>query len=437
MPTAQILFKSFFWKVLQNLTSVAVSIIFARKLHSSGLASFYSLVYILSLASGFFTLGLDVGLNYFLSKRKISLGKARSFILWTVLTGTILSAALIPVVSGHTLFEGFEIRLLAIFALLSVSGNLLTTLSSSIFAARGKYYWPAIVSLAVNCVIIVFGFASSGSGVLQKLTLLYFLCSFLQGLLLFGLSFYRTSLEWRDLEGDAGIRTILRFSISAFMINFLFFAGMRLTVYLTPYWVDSSSAGNYLLVFRIMEYLQAIVSFVYFPFMALVAGSDKNTRENQVLFMIRLSNTFVLMLLVVILAGGSYIFPWLFGPSFDKARQIFIECSPGLFAACASTFFTAYFFGTGRLQVNFRSAMILFSSMLLFSVILVPRLQVAGAAIAFSGANILSFIYEAIIFNKLWEFRFVDILLADGADLRKSADSLLRATRAGVRPYSD
>ncbi|HEY4206772.1 MAG TPA: hypothetical protein VGM31_08170, partial [Puia sp.] len=94
MPVGKILYLNLRWRSLQFLTSFIVNAIFARSLHAVVAGEFYTLVYTLSLLISFFTLGLDISLNYFLARRAISAGMARRLILIVTAAGLVVGLAL-------------------------------------------------------------------------------------------------------------------------------------------------------------------------------------------------------------------------------------------------------------------------------------------------------------------------------------------------------
>ncbi|MES1159713.1 MAG: hypothetical protein ABUM51_03075, partial [Bacteroidota bacterium] len=247
----------------------------------------------------------------------------------------------------------------------------------------------------------------------------------LQGLFLFVLSI--------RLYPSAGLRPqsikltrILYFSFSVFLINFIFFTGSRLTLYLLPYRVTPAAQGNFIQAYKIVEYMGLIGSVLYYPFIALVAGEGKEKMQETLLFLVRISNTLVLFSGIFILITGWWLFPFIFGKSFDSMYGIFMGFLPGLFAVCSSTFFTAYFFGSGQLKVNFISACIQFAGTFLFFFLFVKKDSASGAAFAFSLAVWLSLVYECWVFRTAVDWSFRDLLLLRTSDISRITTFLRR-----------
>jgi O-antigen/teichoic acid export membrane protein len=175
-----------------------------------------------------------------------------------------------------------------------------------------------------------------------------------------------------------------------------------------------------------VEYLLAIVFMVYYPFMALIAGEKPGAAEPRVLFLVRLSNTFVFVTGALLMITGRFLIPAVFGQSFDRSYGLFLVCLPGLLTGSASTFFTAYYFGTARLRINLTSALILILTSLALSGLLIPRWPLYGAAWTFSIANLAAFVYEMVMFRRITAFSLNDFLLLNRPDVRQSIAVMLR-----------
>jgi O-antigen/teichoic acid export membrane protein len=233
-------------------------------------------------------------------------------------------------------------------------------------------------------------------------------------------------------QQQARLTEIFRFSSGAFIVNFLFFSGMRICLYFMPWWVQPADLGNYIQAYKIVEYLAAFIAFVYYPFMTLVAARRTEKTEAMVLFLVRLSNTVVLAAVIFFLAFGWSLFPFVFGKSFNQMYAVFIWLIPGAFAACSSSFFTAYYFGKGSLKINFISCCIQFGSLLLFFFLFIKTWGVTGAAIAFSLSSLLSLLYDCWVFKRFSAYRLGELLLVGKPDLERIM-LFLRETWTPVR----
>jgi O-antigen/teichoic acid export membrane protein len=425
MATAKILYKSFYWKIFQFFISFAVNLVFVRTFQSAVSAQFYSLLYLLSLASSFFTLGLDIGLNYYLSKNLLSARKALGIIALLVVLALLISLPLIYLDYRPSAHPSSIMPHLILFSALGIAGNLLTTLSTSLYTVHGQNHLSTALAVVFNSALLVISILLilllKGELLLESLFFLYFIFSFFQGLFIFIYSYWLYSGKPTPALGkNSSLMQVLRFSFAAFSCNFLFFAGMRMNVYLLPYWTRPEDLGNYIQAFKLVEYIALLVSFLYYPFMSVIAqDADEKKIKEMVLTLVRLSNSFVLVISLLLLLTGWFLFPFVFGHSFNRMYYLLPWFIPGLFAACSSTFFTAYFFGKGRIKYNFWSAIILLLSGFLFFFVFIHAGGPAGAALAFSLSGLLSFCFDSLIFKKDQPYRIVDLLFARKEDIQK------------------
>jgi len=248
--------------------------------------------------------------------------------------------------------------------------------------------------------------------------MILFSFSFLQGALLFILAVLSYGgRRTEPVPRDVRIHFILRYSFKAFIINFIFFLGARLSVYLLPYFVDAYDLGNYIQAYKLVEYIGLAASFLYYPFMAWVAGAQEGEKkERALLLLIRISHTGMLLLCIGILLCGKMLFPLMYGHSFGSMYGITLFFLPGLFPVFSSVFFTAYFYGVHRLTNNFISGCVQMVLSLALFFPLTAALGAWGAALAFSTASLGSMAYDCIIFRKITSYRPADILFMRTGD---------------------
>jgi len=180
--------------------------------------------------------------------------------------------------------------------------------------------------------------------------------------------------------------------------------------------VSPAELGNYITAFKIVEWLEVMASFIYYPFIAIIAARDQQRTENYVLLLVRISNTLVLVFGIFNLFIGRFIYTNLFGLDFGMVDRIVTWLLPGLFAACSSTYFTAYYFGKNLLNYNLVSASLLLVFMITLFFVLIRPMGIEGAAIAFSLSALISWGYDAIIFRKFLRYDWRDVLIVRKSD---------------------
>jgi O-antigen/teichoic acid export membrane protein len=250
---------------------------------------------------------------------------------------------------------------------------------------------------------------------------IHFFFTFLPGFFLLLRTFFRGKLWAYDIEAVnlIPLRNVFIFSLSAYASNIIFFIASKMAVFILPFWADPLHLGNFMQAYKIVEYAGMVTAFIYFPMISISADQTTFNSEAIILFLVRLSNTFVIFASISIMFAGPYVFQIIFGDSFFQLHEILICFIPGMLAVCSSTFFTAYFFGKGKTKINFYSAVILLSSLSLLMFVFANNGNVKWAAIAFSIANMLSFMYDIYQFNFLHKFTWKEIMILNKMDLLK------------------
>lgn len=419
MALGTIFYRSIVWKVLQMASSFFVTLLFARTLQSAISAELYSLVYVLSLLTGFFTLGLDVGLNYFVSRLELGLTRARLLIFAVTVLSLLAGLPLLLSYYSPGLYPDLPRTQFLLFSVLQVAGVLTVTLSGALFTASGRNHIPALLATVMNLLLLVLvpmlSRVVSAGRLPQSLFLVYFLSTFLLGV---GLLIATVGLApaARRVEKRIPLAAILRFSLGAFLVNYIFLVAGRVGIYLLPGRVSPSVLGNYIQAFKLVEWVALVPGFFYFPFITLVVG-DKEGMAAKLLLLVRLSNTLAGAFALSAVAFGWFLFPFLFGPSFGDMYRIFIAFIPGLFPAFASGYFTAYFYGAGQVRLNAISAGVQLISGVLLFFLLTPLAGAEGCALAYSGSALLSMGFDVLAFRRFSVFRLRDILFLRRSDL--------------------
>ena len=419
MALGTIFYRSMVWKVLQMASSFFVTLLFARTLQSAISAELYSLVYALSLVTGFFTLGLDVGLNYFVSRFELGLARARLLIFAVTAISLVAGLPLLLSYYSPALYPDLPRGSFLLFSALQVAGVLTVTLSGALFTACGRNHVPALLATIVNLLLLalipVLSRVVPAGRLAESLFFVYFLSTFLLGLGLLIATLGLAPAAGR-VEKRVPVAALFRFAIGAFFVNYIFLVAGRVGIYLLPGRVSPAMLGNYIQAYKLVEWVALVPGVFYFPFITLVVG-DKEAMAAKLLSLVRISNTLAGVFGLAAVALGWFLFPFLFGPSFGEMYRIFIAFIPGLFPAFASGYFTAYFYGAGQVRLNFISACVQLVSGLLLFFLLTPTFGAPGCAIAYSGSAILSMGFDVWAFRRFSSFRSSDILFLRRGDI--------------------
>lgn len=415
--------KSLYWKLLQFLIVFVINVLFVRLFKPELSSVFYSIIYLSSLLVSLFTFGMDVSLNYFLSKKQISASDVHSITILMLIVALLVSTPVSYFYFTHTPLNHFiSVPEKTAFSLLFIVGGLLIVFSSTIFTVNNQNHIPLKVSVLLSVLLLTLCTALkikySSSSVIDTFFYCYFVVYFFTGVLLFfwSIKLYNKGFKLQ-FDFPISFHQIFRYSFLIFFINILFVLASKVSIFILPYWLDAQILGNYIQAYKIVEYIVTFISFIYYPAISIVAGQLKEESRGLILYLIRLSNTVILFISLIALLVGKYLFTTVFGLEFNLMFEIFVYLIPGLFALCASTFFTAYYFGSNLLKYNLISACIMLIILLVGLFLFARDGDAASAALVFSLAAIAGFIYDAVSFRHIQHFKLQDILFLKSSDL--------------------
>lgn len=422
MSVSKILYKSFYWKLFQFLISFLITVVLARLFKPAISKEFYSLLYLLSLITVFFTFGLDISLNYFISRRELRLKQARIIIILVTLIALILSLPFIYFYYRTSLAGVFTIYEVVLFSGLQIGGGLLSVLSGTILTAFNRNHIATASLVLFNFImlvsILVLNHFENIIHLVRAIFYAWYILVFVQGFSLFIYSGFKFSSKPLLHENTTvKLSKLIRFSYTAFITNFIFLVAGRLPVFILPLFAGSAQIGNFIHAYKLLEYMGAVVSFISFPLVAITAGQNKNNIQSLVLFLVRVFNTATIIFSLGVLALGHVLFPLIFGKEFSSMYGVTICLIPAFVAYCSSSFFTAYFYGIGHLKYNFISACVLIFTILISLFPLAKYYGINGAAMALSIGYVASLLVDKYFFKKQHSFSMRDIFFIRRSDL--------------------
>jgi O-antigen/teichoic acid export membrane protein len=112
--------------------------------------------------------------------------------------------------------------------------------------------------------------------------------------------------------------------------------------------------------------------------------------------------------LVILLLIPQSVYQLIFSTAFGEIKIILMALSAGVLALSANTIFSHFFSGIGQPKVNvYANAMgLIFTLLLLF--ILIPLWGIVGAAIAASVSYTITVIYQAIVFKRQTQTKWIE-----------------------------
>jgi O-antigen/teichoic acid export membrane protein len=152
--------------------------------------------------------------------------------------------------------------------------------------------------------------------------------------------------------------------------------------------------------------LPAILAASIFPIAA--SGYVLQMREG----ILKLSRVIVLMyafVLTLLAAVGNWLFPFLFGKSFNKMYDVFLLLMPGLMALSLLALMAAYFAAINQIKRNLLISLAGLIVIIITNILLIPKFGIYGAAISSSLGYIVCFIIAYFYFAGDGKIRLTDL----------------------------
>ena len=356
----RLLMQSLVWRGIYFFTILLLNIVFSRYLKANGAGWVYYLTNWFSLVLLVGSLSMESAVTYYASNKKIHSNKLVWLsVLWTVAVSAVIYILFRvyfveikdeePLTSNQYLF----------FALTYIGGILLLNFFSAMFYAQRDFFLPNFIMVVFNILLIgLIIWADELKISVNELLNIYFAFFLMVGLTVF-LVYSIRNQSWRNISvpsrGEG--RMLLRYALLALMANVVFFL-----VYRVDYWFvrhspasspDGYDLGNYIQVSKhgqMLLVLPQIIASAVFPQTASEVDRQ-NVRDTVTL----LSRGFVVLysaLIVLIALFGQWLFPFVYGETFNRMYWPMLLILPGIWALSVMILLAAYFSGKGNVKVN-------------------------------------------------------------------------------------
>ena len=404
-------------------------VILARGLGDSGLGT-YSLFFLAVLvASGIGNLGVGLGNIYFLNKGTYSYRVLLAGTLFVLATTSILTwallvaygliaepqlfvsgrafwlyAAALPTVVAYTLLTSLlhgSSRFLALSSVAVSQGF------SGLLMAAGLYFADALDIFSALAAWI-------GSFLLADLLALAFVG--VRNVDLGGLLWP----QWRVLKEQ------IRYGAQGQVANLAQLFNYRLDLFLVAAFVSRASVGHYTVAVGLAESVWWISSAVAMVLLPHLTQMDRQRAQEMTPLVCRNTVLISIGAAAGLMAASPVLIRILFGSEFTPATAPLMLLMPGVIAASATRVLGSYLFSQGRIIYNTYATFIALGVTIALDMLLIPWLEVPGAAIASSIAYTASLVatlywYRQVSGGSVWE-----ALVFRPSDRRFYADFLQR-----------
>ena len=426
MPLARKITQNLIWRGFYMISLFVVNLLMARILGAEESGQFYLLLNDLALFILISGICLESALTYFASNKKISDGKL-VFIssIWPLLSGIVFIIGAPRFFCGY--LEGWNCMLSVLPFAAYVVSILLISYYSAIYYAEQDFRKPNIILGLVNLLFIAFLVFLLYNPDFRSNTLAiaaFLFSTLLQGLLLYLSFLFKKPGTNFTLPSMADLKLIFRYVSLVLLTNIVFFLVYRVDYWILDYYHNDHELGNYIQVSKLGQVFMTIpvlAAAVIFP---VTARGEISGIEKKIPVIARLLFTVYFLSLLLLALFGKFLFPYIYGESYDRMYSPMLWLSPGILALALQALLTAYYAGRDKVKYNLYGALLALVVLVVSDFILVPPYAADGAAMGSSLGYLTYAIFMFINYKKDTGIAYPEFLLVRKKDFQWLKDEL-------------
>ena len=388
------------WRFFFYLSGLLLNIILANYLGAAESGHFFYVVTNLSIIISFLSLGLDTSLSYFHSQSAYNLRLFTSISFYWSLFATIIFFLFF---SFSKAFNLFQINLSTVIICLYVFGSLLFSYANALFYASNKHFAANLLPTIINVILLLYLIlfhTKRDFSILTDFAPVYFLAPLMYGVPLF-LALNNYKLNFYSAT-KCFSKKIFNYSFHIYIVNLLLILFLRCDIWIVEYFSTAADLGNYIQTTKVLQialFIPNLASFVLLPLFTrnTMAKDDKSYNVVRLVNVYFYLSAFFCLLFVLL---GKWLFPLVFGPSFNKMYLTFLFSIPGILAFPASYPLSTYYSGSNQNRFTIKAALPSIILMLALDAFLVPLFSIYGAAIASSVSYVFYFLMMLNAFRR-------------------------------------
>ncbi len=394
--------QSFIWRGLYFVTVLVMNIFLSRYFEAGNAGWIFYLCNNFSFLLILAGLTIENAINYYSSQKTIDDNALAWFsIVWSLIVSVVIFTVLwlyLKIYSDSTLLTPSKYLY---YAVCYISGIQLTNIFTVLFYANKNFFLPNFLMVLLNVVVIILipkqvGTQNTDVSLVINLYFAYFVVN---GFVLAAAFIYK-SKSWKKISFPSfiNIKLIIRYALMALAANVIFFLVYRVDYWFVKRYCSMEELGNYIQISKLAQMLliiPSIISSVVFPH---TAGGMRRTeiREN-ILRIGRITSMLYIVLFVLILLFGYWMFPLVFGNSYKLMYLPFLLLLPGIWGLSNLYILSAYYGGVNKVKVNVQGAFIALIVILTGDFLLIPKGGIIAAALVSTLGYLVNFLYSFLM----------------------------------------
>lgn len=415
MRLQQLIYQGIVWRGLYYASVFVLNITIARvyKAADSGLINYLinNLSFLLLITS----LSLESALGYFASRAEITANKLTGVsILFGLISAFASTGAILLFAESHLTDIRSSYLLLPFMYVLGV---VLTNYFSALFYARQQVILPNAVLILINLLVVAFAVYEFNAELHtddKTIFLFIFFGSFLlQGLVLFAAWAFPNGVQ---LPQALEMRKLFNYAFVALLANVVFFLVYRVDYWFVKSFCTDEQLGNYIQVSKLGQIFLLLPSIVATAVFTRTAGGSQEHIRNVIEIISRWLLFLYVIFVLMIALTGKWLFPELYGQSFNQMYGPFMLLSPGILSLSTLSLLTAFNAGRNKIGINIRGSAIAFVVIIAGDLLLIPLYGIYAAALVSSLGYICFQVYVLHHFRKEYKSNVLNFFIPKASD---------------------
>lgn len=431
MRLQKLIYQGIVWRGLYYASVFILNIVIARVFQAAESGMINYIINNLSFLLLVTSLSLESALGYFASRNEISLKKLTSIGLLFAIVSAVLTTSLFAlfVFSRYGAVESAgELALTFTYSL----GVVFTNYFSSLFYARHQPALPNGILLAINVAVIIFmwqyseqatipeGYQLRYSGLYSPILIVYFSSFLLQGIVIFiTWSSANKAFPGIYLPSSYEMQSMLKYTFAALLANIIFFLVYRVDYWFVEFYCDEKALGNYIQVSKLGQIFLLLPSIIATAVFTKTAGGNQEQIRNVIEIISRWLLVFYIAFVGLILITGRWLFPQVYGSSFDMMYAPFMLLSPGILALSTLSLLTAFYAGRNKMGINIKGSVIALLVIVTGNFLFIPKYGIVAAAMVSSIGYICFQVYVLHQFRKEYRSDVLAFFIPKWSDWNK------------------
>jgi len=420
MTVQRLLYQSLLWRGIYLVSLLLLNVLVSRLYGAAGSGWIFYLSSIYALFILLCSFSLETAMGYYLANKRIPAPQLFFIsLVWVLIAGLLtwwLAGSYFQQLNQQ-LEPGKFVKVSIAF----VAGNLLITFFTALFYAEKKVALPNIVLAAINLLLIAFGGwlykKGAAENLLQFIDVYFF--SFLAAGILLALMFIIRKENRKEtfLPSPSMLRVLFRYSFLAFIANTISFILFRVDYFFVDRFCDDTALGNYIQVSKLTQLFFVIPGILASAVFPLTAGGQREEVNRNLPVLSRMIILLFGTGCILLAIAGKWLFPAVFGQSFNMMYLPFLLMIPGILAICLIYPVTSYYAGKNRIKENIKGSLLATALLIAGDLVLVPLYGINGAALVCSLSYMLYGAYMVARFSQEYGVRLSDFFIIRKTDL--------------------